>query len=201
MQNRPSNINLCRCRRGTCASALEHPVVFFKRYGPPGPTGVFQKTTRFAPEKIVWRSSDDMENRSKNPAFFTACFVYNEWPTGFLHFCWQRSSWQLWNWTLRLVTSPPKKVEAKNPNFHVFSKVGNRTAKFFHPKPRQNFESPDSPTLPLESPEFAGPTWRQLGWLVFWSTFLKQRHFLQRKSMKNGCLWMKQSMCLDGWMA
>ena len=160
-----------------------------------------KKATRFAPEKIVWRSSDDMENRSKNPAFFTACFVYNEWPTGFLHFCWQRSSWQLWNWTLRLVTSPQKKVEAKNPNFRIFSKVGNKNAKWssFSPQTPARLRISGFANLAFGISRIRWPTGRQLGWLVVWSTFLKQRHFLQRKSMKNGCLWMKQSMCLDGW--
>ena len=76
-----------------------------------------------------------MENISKNSAFFTTCLVYNEWPTGFLHFCWQRSSWQLWNWTLRLVTFPPKKSWGKKSKFSHFSKVGNRNAKLFTPNP------------------------------------------------------------------
>ena len=58
----------------------------------------------------------------------------------------------------------------------MFSKVGNRNAKVFLPNPDHHklrisgFALP----LPLESPEFAGPTGRQLGWLVFWSTFLNK---------------------------
>ena len=72
-----------------------------------------------------------MENISKNPAFCTPCFVYNEWPTGFLHFCWQRSSWQLWNWTLGLVTSQ-KKVVAKK---RCFPKFETETPSFFTSNP------------------------------------------------------------------
>ena len=58
----------------------------------------------------------------------------------------------------------------------MFSKVGNRNAKFFHLKPRhpKHFASPDSPTLPLESPEFAGLQGDNLvGFLV---DFFEQRH-------------------------
>ena len=61
MQTRPFNINLCRCRSGTCESALEHPVVFFKRHLP-GPREIFsppkKKLQDLGPDKIAWRSSD-----------------------------------------------------------------------------------------------------------------------------------------------
>ena len=53
----------------------------------------------------------------------------------------------------------------------------NRNAKFFHLKPRhsKHFASPDSPTLPLESPEFAGPQGDNLvAWLVSCWTFFKK---------------------------
>ena len=108
----------------------------------------------------------------------TACFVYNELKRTSSG-C-KGLSWQLWNWTLRLVTFPPQKSwgrKNKFPNIHAFFQSWKQKRQVFSP------QTPASKThrisgfalpLPLESPEFAGPTGRQFGWLVFWSTFLNK---------------------------
>ena len=58
------------------------------------------------------------------------------------NFCSQRLSWQLWNWTLRLVFSP-KTIWGKKSKFsRFFPKLETETPRFFSPtKIITNFES------------------------------------------------------------
>ena len=61
------------------------------------------------------------------------------------NFCSQRLSWQLWNWTLRLVFSP-KTIWGKKSKFsRFFPKLETETPRFFSPtKIITNFESPEA---------------------------------------------------------
>ena len=83
----------------------------------------------------------------KNKAFFTTCFVYNEWPTWFLDFCSQ-------------------KVELTASEFGLLTgyfqkKLGDKGVSkfpacvspcfFFEKQKRQDFSSPKTPASPTTS--------------------------------------------------
>ena len=212
MQTRPFNINPCRCRCPNLHNPLRSVVRSFSSSDMdlPGQREFFKKNYKICDQKklfgdprTIWKTYQKIQHSLRH-----VLSVTNDQLDFSISVGKGRADSSEIGLLDYVVTFPPKKSWGKKSKFSRFFQSWKQKRQVFHPKPRQNFESPDSPcpclwnlqnSLGLQGDNL-------VGWFpgrLFWNkgiSFKENPWRMDVYEWNKAFVWMDGKAFLFGWM-